>query len=65
MDIAKAERQKLIWKLVGKYDVLIENYKVGGLKQYGLDYAAIKEQFSELIYCSVSGFGLTGPKLHL
>ena len=42
MDIAKAEKQKLIWKLVGKYDVLIENYKVGGLKQYGLDYAAKK-----------------------
>ena len=65
VDITKAEGQELIWKLVGKCDVLIENYKVGGLKKYGLDYAAIKAEFPELIYCSISGFGQAGPKSHL
>ena len=65
VDITKEQGQKLIWKLVGKCDVLIENYKVGGLKKYGLDYAAIKTEFPELIYCSVSGFGQSGPKSHL
>ena len=65
VDITTSEGQELIWKLVGKCDVLIENYKVGGLKKYGLDYAAIKEEFSELIYCSISGFGQTGPKSYL
>ena len=65
MDITKAEGQELIWKLVGKCDVLIENYKVGGLKKYGLDYAAIKAEFPELIYCSISGFGQAGPKSRL
>ena len=49
VDITKAEGQELIWKLVGKCDVLIENYKVGGLKKYGLDYAALKAEFPELI----------------
>jgi crotonobetainyl-CoA:carnitine CoA-transferase CaiB-like acyl-CoA transferase len=44
--------------------VLIENYKVGGLKKYGLDYSAMKDEFPDLIYCSISGFGQTGPKSH-
>ena len=64
VDITKAEGQELIWKLVGKCDVLIENYKVGGLKKYGLDYAAIKAEFTDLVYCSISGFGQSGPKSH-
>ena len=65
VDITNVEGQELIWKLVGKCDVLIENYKVGGLKKYGLDYDAIKAEFTELIYCSISGFGQTGPKSYL
>ncbi|MDP6332838.1 MAG: CaiB/BaiF CoA-transferase family protein, partial [SAR324 cluster bacterium] len=45
-------------------DVLIENYKVGGLKKYGLDYIALKADFPDLIYCSITAFGQTGPKSH-
>ena len=64
VDITKAEGQELIRKLAGKCDVLIENYKVGGLKKYGLDYSSMKDEFPDLIYCSISGFGQTGPKSH-
>ena len=64
VDITKPEGQQIVRKLAAKCDVLIENYKVGGLKKYGLDYSAIKEEFPDLIYCSISGFGQTGPKSH-
>ena len=64
VDITKAEGQQIIRKLAAKCDVLIENYKVGGLKKYGLDYSAMKDEFPDLIYCSISGFGQTGPKSH-
>ena len=64
VDITKAEGQELIRKLAAKCDVLIENYKVGGLKKYGLDYPSMKDEFPDLIYCSISGFGQTGPKSH-
>ena len=64
VDITKQEGQQIIRKLAVKCDVLIENYKVGGLKNYGLDYSAMKEEFPDLIYCSISGFGQTGPKSH-
>jgi len=64
VDITQAEGQELIRKLAGKCDVLIENHKVGGLKKYGLDYDSMKGDFPNLIYCSISGFGQTGPKSH-
>ncbi|MDP7047746.1 MAG: CaiB/BaiF CoA-transferase family protein, partial [SAR324 cluster bacterium] len=64
VDITKPEGQQIVRKLAAKCDVLIENYKVGGLKKYGLDYSAMKEEFPDLIYCSISGFGQTGPKSH-
>ena len=64
VDITKQEGQQLIRKLAAKCDVLIENYKVGGLKKYGLDYPSMKDEFPDLIYCSISGFGQTGPKSH-
>jgi len=64
VDISFPEGQELIRKLAGKSDVLIENYKVGGLKKYGLDFAGLNKEFSGLIYCSISGFGQTGPKSH-
>ncbi len=64
VDITKPEGQQIVRKLAAKCDVLIENYKVGGLKKYGLDYSSIKEEFPDLIYCSISGFGQTGPKSH-
>ena len=64
VDISLPEGQDLIRKLAGKSDVLIENYKVGGLKKYGLDFSGLNEEFPDLIYCSISGFGQTGPKSH-
>jgi crotonobetainyl-CoA:carnitine CoA-transferase CaiB-like acyl-CoA transferase len=45
-------------------DILIENFKTGGLAKYGLDYASLKEEFPQLIYCSITGFGHTGPYAH-
>ena len=64
VDISFPEGQKLIRKLAGKSDVLIENYKVGGLKKYGLDFSSLNKVLPNLIYCSISGFGQTGPKSH-
>ncbi len=61
VDISSAEGQELIRGLIPKVDVLIENYKVGGLKRYGLDYDSLKERNPGLIYCSITGFGQTGP----
>ena len=64
LDITKIAGHQIIRELVGKCDVLIENYKVGGLKKYGLDYTALKADFPDLIYCSITAFGQTGPKSH-
>ncbi len=64
IDITQIAGQQIIRELVGKCDVLIENYKVGGLKKYGLDYIALKADFPDLIYCSITAFGQTGPKSH-
>lgn len=50
--------------LIASADVVIENYKVGGLAKYGLDYAALKEAHPGLIYCSITGFGQDGPYAH-
>lgn len=61
IDIASPNGQALIHKLLEKADILIENYKVGGLKAYGLSYEQLKEKFPRLIYCSITGFGQTGP----
>ncbi|MYZ43830.1 CaiB/BaiF CoA transferase family protein [Schauerella aestuarii] len=61
VDIATAEGADLIRELARKSDVLVENYKVGGLKKYGLDYDALKAINPALIYCSVTGFGHDGP----
>jgi formyl-CoA transferase len=61
VDISKPEGQALIRKLAAQSDVLIENYKVGDLKRYGLDYESIKAVNPKIIYCSITGFGQTGP----
>lgn len=61
IDLASAEGQALVMRLLEKADVVIENYKVGGLKAYGLAYEQIKDRFPRLIYCSITGFGQTGP----
>lgn len=61
IDITSAAGQELVLKLIANADVLIENYKVGGLSKYGLAYDQLKNRFPRLIYCSITGFGQTGP----
>jgi formyl-CoA transferase len=61
LDMAQPEGQALIRQLAAQSDILVENFKVGGLAQYGLDYASLKALNPRLIYCSVTGFGQTGP----
>ncbi len=65
IDIARAEGQELVRRLAVRSDVLLENFKVGDLARYGLDHASLRELNPRLIYCSVTGFGQTGPKAHL
>ncbi|HSV52014.1 MAG TPA: CaiB/BaiF CoA-transferase family protein [Burkholderiaceae bacterium] len=60
-DIAQAAGQALIRELVPHCDVFIENFKVGDMARYGLDYASLKALNPRLVYCSVTGFGQTGP----
>ncbi len=61
IDIAHPEGQALIRELVACCDILVENFKVGGLARYGLSYEQLKADHPELIYCSITGFGQTGP----
>ncbi len=61
IDIAQPQGQALIRQMAAQSDVLVENFKVGGLKKYGLDYASLKVLNPRLIYCSITGFGQDGP----
>jgi crotonobetainyl-CoA:carnitine CoA-transferase CaiB-like acyl-CoA transferase len=61
IDFTKPEGQALVQALAKTADVLVENFKVGGLKKYGLDYATLRAINPNLIYCSITGFGQTGP----
>ncbi|WP_074296380.1 CaiB/BaiF CoA transferase family protein [Paraburkholderia phenazinium] len=61
IDFTRPEGQELVRQLAAKSDIVIENFKVGGLKQYGLDYASLSAINPRLIYCSITGFGQTGP----
>jgi crotonobetainyl-CoA:carnitine CoA-transferase CaiB-like acyl-CoA transferase len=61
LDFDSAEGQRIVKKLAGRSDVLIENFKVGGLAKFGLDYASLSKANPRLIYCSITGFGQTGP----
>lgn len=61
LDIATPEGQALIRKMVTQCDVLVENYKVGQLARYGLDYTSLQALNPGLVYCSITGFGQTGP----
>jgi crotonobetainyl-CoA:carnitine CoA-transferase CaiB-like acyl-CoA transferase len=61
VDIATPEGAQVVRELLATCDVLIENFKPGGLDKYGLSYVDLKDHFPQLIYCSVTGFGHTGP----
>ena len=61
IDISNPEGQQLVRRLAAASDVLVENYKVGQLAKYGLDYDALRQDNPRLIYCSVTGFGQDGP----
>ena len=64
VDISKPEGQEIIRNLAMESDVVIENYKLGDLAKYGLDYESLKKVKPNLIYCSITGFGQTGPFAH-
>ncbi len=64
LDIAKPEGQRIARALAAKCDVLIENYKVGGLANYGLAYEDLSKIDPRIIYCSITGFGQSGPSAH-
>lgn len=61
IDFSKPEGAELVREMAKHCDILVENFKVGGLKKYGLDYDSLKEINPRLIYCSITGFGQTGP----
>ncbi|CAM5183281.1 Crotonobetainyl-CoA:carnitine CoA-transferase CaiB-like acyl-CoA transferase OS=Castellaniella defragrans OX=75697 GN=HNR28_001164 PE=3 SV=1 [Castellaniella defragrans] len=61
VDIGTSEGQAIIRDLAANSDVLVENFKVGGLAAYGLDYASLHALNPRLVYCSITGFGQTGP----
>ena len=60
-DLSSPEGQQLIKAIASQADVVIENYKPGGLEKYGLDFATLTKRHPRLVYCSISGFGQTGP----
>lgn len=64
VDITNPKGQALLRKLVAESDILLENYKAGGLAKYGLDYGSLHAINPRLIYCSITGFGHTGPYRH-
>jgi crotonobetainyl-CoA:carnitine CoA-transferase CaiB-like acyl-CoA transferase len=61
IDIATGEGQALIRRLLARCDVLVENFKVGDLARYGLGWEQLRTEFPKLVYCSITGFGQTGP----
>ena len=61
LDLADPAGQERVRKLAGECDVLVENYKVGDLARHGLDYESLRELHPGLVYCSITGFGQTGP----
>jgi len=61
LDIAQKEGQEIALKLIAECDIFVENFKVGALAKYGLGYEQLHAKFPRLIYCSITGFGQTGP----
>ena len=64
IDFRTPEGQAQVKELLRDADIVIENFKTGGLAKYGLDYASLAVAFPKLIYCSITGFGHTGPYAH-
>lgn len=64
IDFKDASDKARLLELIDSADILIENFKVGGLAKYGLDYASLRARCPRLIYCSITGFGQTGPYAH-
>jgi len=64
VDISKPDGQALLRDLAAKCDILVENYKLGDLKRYGLDYASLAEVNPKLVYCSITAYGQDGPYAH-
>ncbi len=64
VDFSTPEGQDIVRNLIAQSDVVVENYKADGLKKYGLDYDSIKKIHPGIVYCSITGFGQTGPYAH-
>jgi crotonobetainyl-CoA:carnitine CoA-transferase CaiB-like acyl-CoA transferase len=64
LDLENEQGRRAVRKLAARSDILLENFKVGGLKKFGLDYASLAPGNPRLIYCSITGFGQTGPYAH-
>jgi crotonobetainyl-CoA:carnitine CoA-transferase CaiB-like acyl-CoA transferase len=64
VDISRPEGQEMVRGLAAISDVVIENYKIGDLKRYGLDYASLSQVNTGLVYCSITGYGQEGPSAH-
>ncbi len=65
VDMSKPDGQAIVTQLAAKADVLIENFKVGNMARFNLDYATLSRVNPRLVYCSITGFGQTGPRSHL
>jgi crotonobetainyl-CoA:carnitine CoA-transferase CaiB-like acyl-CoA transferase len=62
VDLSKPDGAQIVRRLAAQCDILVENFKVGALKQYALDYDSLRQSDPRLIYCSITGFGQTGPE---
>ena len=65
LDLGSAADAEIVEQLLGRADVLVENFKPGGLARFGLDYDSVRTRFPQLIYASLSGFGFEGPGAEL
>lgn len=64
IDLSHPQGQAMVRALAAQCDVVVENFKVGGLQQYGLDYETLRQVNPRIVYCSITGFGQTGPYSH-